>query len=49
MSEREKDEPNDRFGWHSGEAEVKLVPGVAQLPDPPLKEEDEPKKEEDER
>ena len=38
----------DRFGWHPEEATVKLVPGVAELPDQPQEpkkgEKDPPKK-----
>lgn len=26
---------NDRFGWHPGEATVKLVPGAKKLPEDP--------------
>lgn len=26
---------DERFGWHKGDATVKLVPGAAKLPDSP--------------
>lgn len=44
----DRDDPSDRFGWHPGQAIVKLVPGVEELPDPKPEDEDEEEGEEDE-